>query len=126
MPHTVTYNPETHIVETKAHGNLTLEEAKELIFDIGQACAENNCFLCLSDYRDVTLKLSTLDIYSIPQILSDKLASMGLPANKVKRAVVIAKDIRDFEFFETVTINRGQNIKLFQDIDEAKKWLLKK
>ena len=126
MSHTVTYNPETHIVETKAHGNLTLDEAKELISDIGQACVENNCFLCPSDYRDVTLKLSTLDIYSIPHILSETLASMGLPANKVKRAVVVAKDTRDFEFFETVTINNGQNIKLFQDIDEAKKWLLKK
>jgi len=126
MPHTVTYNSETHVVETKAHGNLTLDEAKELIFDIGQVCVEKNCFLCLSDYREATLNLSTLDIYSIPQLLSDILASMGLPANKVKRAVVVAKDIKDFEFFETVTINRGQNIKLFQDIDEAKKWLLKK
>ena len=126
MPHTVTYNSETHIVETKAHGNLTLDEAKELIFDIGRVCAEKNCFLCLSDYREVILKLSTLDIYSIPHLLSDILASMGLPANKVKRAVVVAKDIRDFEFFETVTINSGQSIKLFQDIDEAKQWLLEK
>ncbi len=126
MPHTVTYNSETHIVKTKAHGNLTLDEAKELIFDIGQVCVEKNCFLCLSDYREVILELSTLDIYSIPRLLSDILASMGLLANKVKRAVVVAKDIRDFEFFETVTINSGQNIKLFQDIDEAKKWLLKK
>jgi hypothetical protein len=44
----------------------------------------------------------------------------------VKRAVVVAKDIRDFQFYETVTIDSGQNIKLFQDMDEAKKWLLKK
>jgi hypothetical protein len=54
MPHTVTYNSETHIVETKAHGNITLDEAKELIFDIGQVCVEKNCFLCLSDYREAS------------------------------------------------------------------------
>ena len=126
MPHTVTYNSETHVVETKASGNLTLDEAKELISDIGQVCVENNCFLCLSDYREATLKLSTLDIYSIPRLLSKILASMGLPANRVKRAVVVAKNIEDFEFYETVTLNSGQNIKLFQDMDEAKKWLLSK
>jgi hypothetical protein len=30
----------------------------------------------------------------------------------------------NYRFFETVTLNAGQNIRLFQDIDEAKKWLL--
>jgi hypothetical protein len=39
---------------------------------------------------------------------------------------VIASDLKDFEFFETVTVNSGQTTKLFQDMDEAKKWLLKK
>jgi hypothetical protein len=35
MPYTVIYNSETHILETKASGNLALDEAKELISEIG-------------------------------------------------------------------------------------------
>ena len=126
MPHTVTYHSEMHIVEIKAHGNLTLDEAKQIIFDIGKVCVEKNCFHWLGDYREARFELSTIDIYSIPHHLSAILASMGLPANKMKRAVVIANDIEDFEFFETVTVNSGQTTKLFQDMDEAKEWLSKK
>jgi hypothetical protein len=82
MPYTVTYSSEMHIVEIKAHGDLTLDEAKQIIFDIGKVCIEKNCFHWLEDYREARFELSTIDIYSIPQHLSAILASMGLPANK--------------------------------------------
>ena len=62
MPQTVTYHSATHLVETKAHGNLTLDEAKEMVSEIGQVCVEKNCFLYLSNYPEMTLNSSTLAI----------------------------------------------------------------
>ena len=46
--------------------------------------------------------------------------------HKFRRAFVVARDLDDFIFFETVTLNNRQNAKVFQDIDEARKWLQEK
>jgi hypothetical protein len=126
MPHKVTYNLKTHIVESEIYGILSLNESIELISSIGQVCAENNCSLCLSDYRKATLDLSILELYDIPKRLTNILDSLGLSAHKIKRAIVVSENTKDFHFYETVTLNNGQIIKLFQDINEAQKWLLEK
>ena len=124
MPHKVTYNLETHIVESEINGDLSLDESIELITSIGRACAENNCSLCLSDYRGATLNLSVFELYDVPNKLSNILDSLGLSAHKIKRAIVVSENVKDFRFYETVTLNNGQRIKMFQDINEARKWLL--
>ena len=123
MTHTVTYNPELGVIETVAQGNLNLSEAKEIISAITQIAIEKDCFLCLSDYRKATIEMSTLQIYDIPKILSDIVTSFGLPPRKFKRAIIAEKGVNDYQFFETVTLNMGQQAKLFQDMDEARKWL---
>ena len=126
MTHTVTYNPVLGVIETVAHGNLTLREAKDIISEITQVAAEKDCFLCLSDYRNATIDMSTLQIHDLPRILSDLVISFGLRPSKFKRAIIAEKNSRDFRFFETVTLNQGQQIRLFHDLDEAKQWLFEK
>lgn len=126
MTHSVTYNRELGIIETRAQGKLMLSEAKEIISEIAQIALEQNCFLCLSDYRKATIEMSTLQIYDIPRILSDIVISFGLHPGKFKRAIIAKESLIDYQFFETVTMNIGQNIRLFQDIDKAKKWLFEK
>jgi hypothetical protein len=116
MTHTVTYNPVLGVIETVAQGNLNLSEAKEIISAITQIAVEKDCFLCLSDYRNATID-------EIPKILSTIVTSSGLRPSKFKRAIIAEKSSKDYQFFETVTLNMGQHIKLFQDIEEAKKWL---
>jgi predicted nucleotidyltransferase len=43
-----------------------------------------------------------------------------------KRANIVAKDLDDYIFHENVMVNRGQNEKVFTDIDQAKEWLMGK
>jgi hypothetical protein len=124
MAHTVTYKIELGIIETSAQGKLTLREAKELISEITECAITNNCFLCLSDYREAIMDMSTFQIYDVPKVLSNVVDSLGLHPNQFKRAIIVTKGLNDFNFFETVSRNAGQNIKLFKEIDEAKKWLL--
>jgi len=123
MSHTITYNQETNIIETKARGDITLDEIKEMISEFALVVKETGSVLILTDYREATIRLSTTEIYSIHQILSDIFDSLGLKAQRIKRALVIAGDSRDYLFSETVAYNRGQNTKVFYNIDEAKKWL---
>jgi len=123
MAHTITYNPAAGMIETVVQGKIASSEAKEIISEIIQIAAENNCFFCLTDYRQAIIDMSTSDIYSIPKIVSNKQASTGLRLKNFKRAIVVEKGLIDFRFLETVTLNMGQHIKLFTDMDEAKKWL---
>ena len=126
MVHTVTYNLELGIIETSAQGKMTLSEAKELVSEITKCAIANNCFLCLSDYREATMEMSVFQIYDVPKILSNVVDSLGLRPNQFKRAIIVKEGVSDFNFFETVSRNAGQNIKLFREIDEAKAWLVEK
>ena len=126
MTHTIIYNSEERAIESKIQGGMTLDEAKKIIAEYALIAKEKDCVLFLGDYREATLKLSTMEIHGLPKIMLDTFNSVGLDAHRFRRALVAAKDLRDYHFFETVTANRGQNAKVFYDIDEAKKWLYKK
>ncbi len=123
MTHTVTFNAELNIVETKVQGDLWPAEAKALTSEIAQAVIQHNCCLCLSDYRQAVLRLSTLDLYEIPKSITKLLKAADIPANKLRRALVVSNKAEDFHFFETVSLNDGQLAKVFQDRDQALSWL---
>ena len=128
MPHTINYNPESHIIEINVQGVITLDEFREIFSQGTQIAKDNECFLFLNDFREATkIHLSTLQIYDLPRILSGIAAPSGIIPGRFKRAIVITPKIAaDSNFAENVTANQGQNAKFFQDIDEAKKWLLEK
>lgn len=126
MSHTIIYNSESQAVEVKIQGKLSSHEVKGIVSELFQIAKVNNCYLILNDSREAILNLSTMDIYELPKIISDIAASMGLKIHHFQRAAVVVRDYDEFKFFENVTFNQGQNLKLFQDIDEAKKWLSEK
>ena len=125
MPHTINYNLETHVIEVKIHGDFRLSEGKEIITYLVQVIKEQNCFF-VNDMREAKMKLSTVDIYELPKLITSIFSSSEVNSYKLKRALVVTKDLEDYKFFETVTANRRQQVMLFFDIDEAKKWLLEK
>jgi len=120
------YNSEEHVIKSKIQGDLTFDEVKQILTEYTSIVKEKGCSLILSDYREATLKLSTMEIHSLPKIMLDMFNSSGVDVRRFKRALVAVKDLKDYLFFETVTVNNGQNAKVFNDIDEAKKWLFEK
>ena len=56
---------------------------------------------------------------------SETAMASDLAILKTKRAVVTTEESKDTKYVETLFVNRGQRVKLFQDRDEAKAWLLK-
>lgn len=125
MPYTITHNPDLHIIEIRYQGDLVLQELREMFSDAAQLVKKHECPFFLSNFLEVTMKLSTAEIYEIPNILSDTFTASGLSIHKIKRALVVSKDLKEFGFFEIVTSNRGQNVKIFDNIAEAKEWLSK-
>ena len=123
MSYISSYNSKTHVIESKFIQNLNFAEVKGFISDGALISKENNCPFFLSDYRQVRLKLSTMEIFKVPQIMQAEFSSLNLWVNRLKRAVVAAEDLEDYRFYENAAINRGQHLKVFTDINEAKKWL---
>ena len=124
MTHTVIYHSELHIVESKLQGDMTLGEAETIITKIAKTAKENDCRLIFTDFREVTRKLSTLQIYELPDRIKNIFCSFGINVFLYKRANVIANDLDDYVFHENVMVNRGQNEKVFTDLDKATKWLI--
>jgi hypothetical protein len=123
MTHTVIYNQDLKVIETKVQGNISLKNLKELIAEIAQISEETGCVLILNDNREATIQLSTVDIYGLPRIMEETFISLGIDPSRLMRAHVIARDAKDTHFYETVSANIFQTVRFFYDIDEAKKWL---
>jgi hypothetical protein len=126
MTHTVIYNSELHVVESKLQGDMTIREVDEIVTKTAKIAKENDCRLIFTDFREVSRKLSILQIYELPDRISNIFTSFGIHVSLYKRANVVAKDWDEYIFHENVMVNRGQKEKVFTDIDEAKKWLLGK
>ncbi len=126
MSHTIIYNSEERVIEIKVQGDFFLNEAKEIFTEAAQVVKAQNCFLVLNDMREATVKLSMIEIYEMPKMIAVIFALLGLNVYKVKRALVVTKDLKIYGFFETVTLNRSQRAKYFVDMDEARKWLFGK
>ncbi|RIK29041.1 MAG: hypothetical protein DCC56_14370 [Anaerolineae bacterium] len=126
MSHTVIYNSELHIVESKLQGDMTLGEVEEIITKIAEIAKEKDCRFIFTDFRKVSRKLSVLQIYELPDRIKNIFTSFGLTVWFYKRANVAAKDFDDYVFHENVMVNRGHNEKVFTNIDQAVKWLIGK
>lgn len=125
MPHTVIYNSELHLVESKLQGDMTLGEVEEIVTKIAKIAKEKDCCFIFTDFREVSRKLPMWQIYELPNRLKNIFAAFDINILLYKRANVVAKDLDDYVFHENVMVNRGQNEKVFTDIDQAKEWLMK-
>jgi len=100
MTHTVTYNSTLHIVESKLQGNMTLGEVDEIITKTAKIAKENDCRLIFNDFREVSRKLSILQIYELPDRIRTIFTSFGINVGLYKRANVVAKDWDEYIFHE--------------------------
>jgi hypothetical protein len=123
MSHTVFYNSELHIVESSLQGDMTVAEVEEIVTKIAKTVKEKDCHLIFTDFREVAQKLSILEIYELPERIKSIFNSFGMNVWRYKRANVVANDLEDYVFHENVMVNRGQNEKVFTDMDQAKQWL---
>lgn len=85
-------------------------------------CSERQISHLLIDLKGMTGRLDTLETFDI--------AGHELPRQKAVRRVLRSvildhpENVERLRFFETVAINRGLNVKVFSDEDQAVEWLL--
>ena len=118
MRYSITYDPEAECILVFMVGALDSSLFDGMATEVARCIEENDCGLILNDMRQASLVEHVAGIYSMP----DHAIKMGI-ARSVKRALVVSGVLSEFWFLETVFLNQGNVVKLFNDIDEARLWL---
>ena len=118
MPYSIKYTKETNCIYISIEGAFDLSLFDSMASEVAQYVNEYGCQRILNDLRQATPIGSTFDIYSMPKHALDA----GVTRN-VRRALLVSGPFSQFRFLETVFINQGNIVQLFDDVDNAKRWL---
>ena len=104
-----------------AWGTRSFEGVLSMMKDILAALIENKVTKVLLDVRGLAGRLDTLESYEIVDKYFPKIRNR----NVVTRCgIVDLKEFQDsYQFFETVARNRGFDLRILPDVDEALQWL---
>jgi hypothetical protein len=101
-------------------GVRTREAVLAIAGEIIGLCVKHQRSKVLVDVQTLTGRLSTLDAFEIPALEFPHLKGKG-----VDQAAIV--DLEEFEhsyrFFEDVAANRGYNLRIFGNVDDAAAWL---
>jgi len=126
MAFSVTLSEEGYI-HAVYEGKLDMQGIRGLLHEVAMTVKEHECYLVLSDYRNAILGISITDLYEMPRLILQRGKEMGVSAYKIKRALVIpAATYESFRFFETVSLNNLQTVRIFTEVEPAREWLLAK
>ena len=119
MPYEITYDREIQCITVCVLGGIDLPFVQDLASEVVRFADHNSCERILCDLREAKLKLTSLDILSIPKIVT----KAGLRPWS-KRALVISADRDKYSLIETASRKKGQKVSIFRSIEEAERWLL--
>lgn len=110
----------THI-EAHSRGEKSLKTAMQLWLEITRVCQEHNCYKILG-IAESTRGMPTLDAVEHQNLFKDLDINHSY---KVAWVELNPEEVPSIRFLETFIHNRGLiNARLFNNLDEAKGWLL--
>lgn len=108
-----------NIIQIETAGELTVQQLNQMAKEAIEAGNLHNSTSFLADHRNAVVALNTVEIFERPQAW-DKL---NFPRASRIAQVAPESRLKDFNFLENVSLNRGYRVRVFTDIDAAKKWL---
>ena len=116
----IVIHDEDKYIEVITHGIADGDGSLNMAKAIAQTMRTNRINRALIDHRNVDSVVgSTVDIYHRPKVFRLIGAILG-----IKIAEIIKPEhVKHFEFFETVCLNQGYQLSVFQDKDKALAWL---
>lgn len=121
MKYSITYQPDDDYVLFEIQAKLDLEDLEAARAEIVATLKEHGCDRLLADASDVESKRSVLDDY---QITSSH--ASHFPPDTRHAMLVKASDEDYMQFVENVARNRGVEMNMYIDREEAIDWLLER
>jgi hypothetical protein len=122
MAYQLTIEERPSYVHATAVGERTPANALRFLEEAYTACVKSGRSDLLLDMQFTGPSLNTTSIY---QVISQR-----VPDGRNLRKIAYVDSSTDFDpgmpvFAETVAVNRGVNVRLFQSVELAKEWLLR-
>jgi len=115
---TITYLEDEGIVWVRTSGTYVLAAEIETLKKALEMARGKNCKKLLFDHRKARVVAPTMESFDRPSVYR------GLGFDSSFRVASLLTDIcEDLRFYETVCVNRGWNMKVFDDFDSAMGWL---
>jgi hypothetical protein len=121
-----TYEPGKDYLLISYEGEVNLDVIKLFAPRIILAIKHRDCYRLLEDYRKTIFNKDATTITSMQAFQMENLINNGIPYSQVKRALMVDENqvsIQEMGFFESLSINKGQQVKVFYDMYKAIKWL---
>lgn len=121
MDYELAIDQDPGFVTARLSGVRSPEALLQAAAEVTTSCRERGIFRVLIDVRTMTGKLDTLETFDV--------AGRGIPnqteARRLVRSAILdrSENIERIRFFETVAVNRGLTVKVFDDEAEAVRWL---
>lgn len=119
MGYELSYDAEKKIIRGRVLGELNPSLVKNMAVDLEKLGRKHKCPRLLNDLREAVISKSLLDIYSMPRVVEQ--AGMQ---KSFRRAIVVNPPVNDYRFLEIVSVNEGQEVRVFSDPEEALRWLV--
>jgi stage II sporulation SpoAA-like protein len=119
MPYHLTIQEHPAYLHATVTGTHSPENAMRFLKEVHEACMTAGKTAAL---LEMNLAGPSLDATSIFRVISERSGE----ASKLKKIAYVDASSRDPEkmrFAETVAVNRGVNVRLFQDLAKAKEWM---
>ncbi len=112
------------VIVADHNGHLNLSKSVNLVRDLVSHPEYEECMEVVLDLRDAECDLTVSDVYQLAYYMA--WPDPGLPTRR-KIAVIVSpeKEFDHARFFETCAVNRGLQVKSFQDVRTAEEWLRK-
>ena len=108
------------VLRVTTRGIMDLDGRIEMMKALLAEATKIGARLFLVDHREVTVRLTTLDIYNLPQIN----ARLGLRGDERAAIVYAPHQKADASFYEARARNSGFTHRAFNNEHEAMRWLL--
>jgi SpoIIAA-like len=118
---------ESGLLKVDARGEFSLEEAKRAFLEMLEAVAQYQAEKVLFDARNMKGKPERIERFYYGYFAAtetNRLIAKHQMPRAPRFAYVLNEPLRDpGKYGETVAVNRGMNVKSFETLEEAFKWL---
>ena len=120
MPDTATFDPDHGLIRVTYAGVVTANELQLALRDVVRLCRETDRLKVLADCTQMT---GGHDLFDLMELIAN-FEARGVP-HTFKEAVLMRGQLnrREIEFYETAALNRGFNVRIFEDEAAALAWL---
>lgn len=121
MPVKLEFSNAPNRIEVTYSGTITESDYRKAIIDFVNFNSEKKCLLVLTDLRDMVVTPSILNVYDSINLFE----KMGID-KKTSEALIMPENkfaADNIKFYETACQNRGYNVKIFYNKEDAINWL---